>query len=154
MTIPALTVSARTLNDFEGHWQLERWIAHDNGTSAQFSGTAVWTSDGDRLRCIEAGQMRINDGPPMAGQRTYFWEDDLQVYFEDGRRFHRVPPAGGDTGHWCKPDQYDGTYDFSTWPVFTVTWFVSGPRKAYRMFSRYIPQRDTGLGGISHLQKP
>ena len=53
--------------------------------------------------------------------------------------FHRVPPLGGDSGHWCDPDQYDGSYDFSAWPAFTVTWSVRGPRKAYLMSSRYDP---------------
>ncbi|ASM71884.1 MULTISPECIES: DUF6314 family protein [Roseobacteraceae] len=132
-----LSQCARSLSDFAGLWRLEREIVHDDGTLAQFSGTAQWMPEGDRLRCVEAGTMRIGSSPPMSGQRVYFWDADLWVYFDDGRPFHRVPPTGGDTGHWCDPDQYDGNYDFSQWPAFTVTWSVRGPRKAYRMVSRY-----------------
>ena len=133
------TPTARTLSDFAGQWRLERQIVHAYGTTAQFSGTATWTPDGDRLRCVEEGSLRIADGPAMTGQRVYLWDAGLQVYFDDGQFFHRVPPLGGDSGHWCDPDQYDGSYDFSAWPAFTVTWSVRGPRKAYLMSSRYDP---------------
>lgn len=131
--------TSRSLSDFAGRWRLERQIVHDDGTVAQFTGTATWTPDGDRLRCVEEGEMRIGDGPAMAGQRVYLWDAGLRVYFDDGRFFHTVPPTGGETGHWCDPDQYDGYYDFSDWPAFTITWAVRGPRKAYQMTSRYRP---------------
>ncbi len=123
----------------------------DDGTTAQFSGTARWLPDGDRLRCVEEGTLRINDSAPMVGQQVYVWDDDLHVYFADGRPFHRVPPTGGETGHWCAPDQYDGTYDFTAWPVFTVTWRVNGPRKSYRMVTRYTASENASLRGISRL---
>ncbi|MCR8825694.1 DUF6314 family protein [Pseudosulfitobacter koreensis] len=132
-------IRARTLSDFEGRWRLEREIVHDDGMQAQFSGTAVWQPEGGFLRCIEEGTMRIGESAPMVGQRVYLWDAALQVFFEDGRLFHQVPPEGGDTGHWCDPDQYDGRYDFAAWPAFVVTWSVRGPRKAYRMVSRYSP---------------
>lgn len=127
----------RELTDFEGRWRLEREIVHDDGTRAQFVGTADWQPEGRGMRCTEQGTMCIEGTAPMAAQRVYLWDEALQVFFDNGRLFHKVPPAGGDTGHWCDPDQYDGSYDFSRWPDFSVTWAVRGPRKAYRMVSRY-----------------
>ena len=55
--------AARKLTDFAGQWRLERQIVHEDGTVAQFTGTATWTPDGDRLRCVEQGALRIADAP-------------------------------------------------------------------------------------------
>ncbi|WP_424986634.1 DUF6314 family protein [Microbulbifer sp. S227A] len=128
---------ARVLQYFAGRWSLRREIDHADGTRARFDGHATWSADGDRLRLEETGLLRIGDGPPFTATRRYFWHPPLSVHFDDGRFFHDVPPMGGDTGHWCAPDQYDGAYDFTPWPEFRVIWRVSGPRKSYRMNSVY-----------------
>ena len=47
---------------------------------------------------------------------------------------------GGEAEHWCDPDMYRVGYDFSAWPEFAATWEVAGPKKAYRMVSRYRRQ--------------
>ena len=73
----------------------------------------------------------------MQAERRYLWREDLTVWFEDGRFFHQVPAEGGETGHWCDPDQYDVTYHFNDWPDFQVVWRVKGPAKDYRMVSHY-----------------
>ena len=75
--------------------------------------------------------------PKMAAERRYFWAQDLSVYFEDGRFFHRVPAEGGTAHHWCDPDRYTLVYDFSGWPRFTVDWRVTGPRKNYSAHTSY-----------------
>lgn len=124
----------RQLADFLGQWALSRRIVPAVGPEAQFEGTAVWTADG---AYTEEGLLRVDGQPPMRAERRYTWDAELTVYFEDGRFFHRVPPAGGATGHWCDPDQYDVTYDFALWPRFEVRWRVVGPRKNYEMISHY-----------------
>jgi hypothetical protein len=88
--------------------------------------------------------MVTQDGARFLGERRYLWALDLSVLFEDGRFFHKVPPLGGATAHWCDPDQYDGMYDFSDWPEFAVTWHVRGPRKDYRMETQYRRLTDFG----------
>lgn len=131
-----------TLSDFAGAWRIERTIRHADGTAARFTGRAVWQPDAGGLSYHETGQMVLQNGLHFAGERRYLWADDLSVSFEDGRFFHMVPPQGGETSHWCAPDQYTGCYDFTQWPAFTVTWRVSGPRKSYRMLTRYTRAGD------------
>jgi hypothetical protein len=132
-----MTTEPRILTDFEGDWALERRISNRDGASGQFIGQARWQPHGAGLQYIETGQLRLQGHAAMQAERRYWWDADLSVYFEDGRFFHRVPACGGDTAHWCDPDQYRGTYGFADWPVFEVTWRVSGPRKAYHMISLY-----------------
>lgn len=127
----------RRLNDFAGQWHLSRNIAHADGTTARFDGTAIWFASETGMTCVENGLLTISQGLPMTATRRYMWRDDLSVWFEDGRFFHKVPPQGGATGHWCDPDQYDGFYDFQDWPVFRVRWQVTGPSKSYCMDSTY-----------------
>ena len=111
---------ARVLTDFEGLWTLRREIVRQDGMRAHFIGTAEWRPE-----------------PVMRAERRYVWQDDLSVFFEDGRFFHRVPAGGGETEHWCDPDTYRGRYDFSAWPRFEVSWQVTGPQKAYHSHSLY-----------------
>jgi hypothetical protein len=124
----------RQFADFLGQWRLARTILPAAGPEARFEGAAVWSEDG---AYAERGLLQIEGQVPMTAERRYHWDADLNVYFEDGRFFHRVPPEGGETGHWCDPDQYDGAYDFAQWPRFEVRWRVLGPRKNYEMISQY-----------------
>lgn len=131
------TSEPRRLADFEGRWSLVRSIVHDHAPEARFEGEAFWAPDAGRLIYRESGVLTVPGQPPMQAERSYHWHHDLSVHFDDGRFFHKVPPAGGATEHWCDPDSYAGRYDFSGWPGFEVTWQVSGPRKSYRMCSLY-----------------
>jgi len=124
----------RQLADFEGHWALSRQIVPAVGPEARFEGTAVWTPEG---AYAEEGLLHVQGQTPMRAERRYVWDAELNVYFEDGRFFHRVPAEGGETGHWCAPDQYDVCYDFADWPRFEARWKVFGPRKNYEMISHY-----------------
>ncbi|MDW3225601.1 MAG: DUF6314 family protein [Paracoccaceae bacterium] len=127
----------RVLADFAGTWQLDRKIAHGDGTQARFQGTALWDGDDRGLDYLETGHLQMGQGPQMQAERRYRWAPDLDVYFDDGRFFHRVPALGGRASHWCDPDTYDVTYDFGAWPCFTAVWQVRGPKKSYKMHSFY-----------------
>ncbi|SFT66759.1 DUF6314 family protein [Sedimentitalea nanhaiensis] len=129
--------AARQLLDFQGAWHLEREITHADGTRARFVARAVWTPQAQGLGYVENGELKVQGHVPISASQNFSWRADLSVWFSDGRYFHTVPARGGPTSHWCDPDQYDGAYDFDFWPVFTVTWQVSGPRKSYRMISTY-----------------
>lgn len=128
---------ARVLADFEGDWRLLREIVQADGGRASFAGVAVWRPDAQGLCYEERGLLQIPGQPAMQAERRYLWREDLSVWFDDGRFFHKVPPEGGATGHWCDPDQYDVSYDFSEWPRFSQRWRVRGPRKDYEMLSQY-----------------
>lgn len=85
----------------------------------------------------EEGTLTLKGQPPIHAEREYRWEEDLSVWFSDGRFFHNVPKEGGRTNHWCDPDTYNVLYEFADWPKFKVTWDVCGPRKDYRSVSLY-----------------
>lgn len=127
----------RTLADFVGEWAIERTITPTVGPVARFVGTARWAPAVDGLEYVESGVLRMDGAPPMQADRKYRWAQDLFVFFDDGRFFHKVPPSGGRTEHFCDPDTYVGTYDFLPWPSFNVTWKVSGPRKDYISVTRF-----------------
>lgn len=131
------TMTARRLHDFEGAWRYARRISHADGRVAEVSGRAVWWWDGAGLVCDETGEMRVPGYPPIQVARRSLWREGLAVHFADGRVFHHVPPEGGETAHWCDPDQYDGCYDFTDWPRFCVSWRVRGPNKDYHMTTEY-----------------
>lgn len=128
---------ARCLADFAGQWQVTRQITPETGPPARFSGAAGWTKAQGGMNYAERGVMTLEGHPPMQAERRYFWAEDLSVFFEDGRFFHRVPHTGGTAAHWCDPDHYEVAYDFSLWPRFHVVWQVSGPRKSYRSETEY-----------------
>ena len=129
----------RRLSDFEGRFHLARKITPAGDPPATFTGTALWRPRDDGLEYLETGLLTIEGHAPMTSERRYFWGPDLRVYFDDGRFFHQVPPAGGSASHWCDPDQYDATYHFDDWPRFRVIWQVKGPAKEYTMVSDYTP---------------
>jgi len=130
----------RRLQDFKGAWRFERAVLEADGRRVEVTGRALWQPEGAGLLQTETGEMRLPGHAPMQVERRYLWQAGLEVHFEDGRFFHRVPPEGGAAAHWCDPDRYDGVYEFSSWPVFRVRWRVCGPRKDYQMDTTYRPE--------------
>tara|TARA_R110000868_G_scaffold221493_6_gene473242 strand:+ start:23493 stop:23906 length:414 start_codon:yes stop_codon:yes gene_type:complete len=130
------------LADFEGDWRIERSVRNAMGEDAHFAGVAAFTPAPGGLRLTEAGEMRIGT-QGFHAERRYLWQqvDNLiHVRFDDGRFFHAfdartVTPAAH---HDCAPDVYRVHYDFSAWPTWRAEWHVRGPRKDYRMCSRYF----------------
>ena len=127
----------RALHDFLGGWALTRRIVHDDGTVAAFEGVATWQDAGDGTAWqVERGMLTLPGQGSFTAERRYLWRG-LDVFFEDGRFFHTVPPGGGSARHRCDPDAYAVAYEFGTWPDWHATWRVDGPRKAYAMISTY-----------------
>ncbi len=118
------------------------------GQTGRFTGTATLTADGPGLTYDETGTLTLGPNPPLQATRRYLWRTDeprIAVLFADGRPFHSFAPAAPTPAadHWCDPDSYRVAYDFTRWPDWTATWDVTGPRKDYRMTTRY--RRDTEL---------
>ena len=128
---------ARDLADFIGRWVIEREIVHAGAPPAQFVGQAEWTATTGGADYFETGVLKLAGHSDMQAERRYRWDNDLNVYFDDGRFFHQVPALGGGTEHWCDPDDYKVAYDFDHWPQWSARWAVQGPRKNYVMTSRY-----------------
>ena len=124
--------------DFVGTWRLERW-AVDQGTGAKsaFAGQATIRADGGYS---EHGQLTLPNGQSVRAERQYLWRDGvngIQVYFTDGRPFHVIHPQSPKAQHWCAPDMYHVSYDFSEFPIWRSKWIVQGPKKNYVMRSCY-----------------
>ncbi|WP_442863765.1 DUF6314 family protein [Arthrobacter sp. FW306-05-C] len=127
-----------------GRWQVERdLLDRSDGTRGTFSGVVLFTpTDDGGLHLHEEGTMRW---PAFTGpaSREYVLRpgaraDALDVFFPDGRPFHRMsftPDASLDS-HWCDPDTYRVTYTCQGPDAFSYSWDVTGPRKDLLLVSR------------------
>ncbi|WP_245828037.1 DUF6314 family protein [Sinomonas mesophila] len=120
-----------------GTWDVERSLT-DRATGARgsFAGTVAFepTDDGG-LRQSESGTLRwgTHEGP---AEREYVWAATgspaaMDVFFPDGRPFHRADLARGacDSDHWCSPDDYRVRYEALGPDELRYTWDVHGPAK-------------------------
>lgn len=141
-----MTASRLTLDSFAGAWSLDREIADlHQGSGGTLTGRAVFTPEADGLAYVEEGRLRMTGQPELVATRRYLWRDagpgTIAVLFEDGRPFHHIAldRLMPDDNHICGADFYHVTYDFTHWPRWSAAWRVQGPRKDYRMVSRYAP---------------
>jgi hypothetical protein len=150
----AVTPQKIVFSSFEGAWSLHRRIEDQRaGQSAQLTGAVRLARDTTGLRYHEQGQLHIPGQQVMASTRVYLWRpgstqsgspqsgSDVVVLFEDGRYFHTfsLTDPTPQASHFCEPDQYEVSYDFTLWPKWRSTWRVHGPRKTYTMISDYAP---------------
>ncbi len=131
-----------SLSALAGEWHLSREIRHDDGALHTFEGKATFGWSGPRLIEDQSGRLDIGTDAPLVASRRYVWTSEdgrIEVLFEDMRPFHTIPlnVPHPETTHLCPPDRYHVSYDFSAFPVWTASWTVEGPRKAYEMKSRY-----------------
>lgn len=135
----------RSLDDFRGRWRLEREIVDLRAeATSRLEGVADLAPCEVGLRYEERGRLHLPDGQVLTAVRRYLWQEAggrIVVTFEDGRAFHDFDPTarGPQAVHFCDPDDYAVRYDFTGWPMWTAAWRVRGPRKDYRMQSRYRP---------------
>ncbi|MEQ3626491.1 MAG: DUF6314 family protein [Celeribacter sp.] len=133
------------LQRFAGLWHLSRRIEDARADSTgSFEGVARLTQDKAGLRYVESGTLSLPGAAPMQASRTYLWRaigPRIAVLFADGRPFHDFAPKAdvAEAAHWCDPDEYHVRYAFHDWPNWQSEWQVKGPRKSYRMLSRYRP---------------
>jgi hypothetical protein len=127
-----------------GTWVVERdLLDRAAGTRGTFAGVVRFspTPDGG-LALREEGTMRW---PSFVGpaSREYLLRpagraDALDVFFPDGRPFHRMgfAPEANAASHWCDPDAYRVAYTYENADRFSYTWDVTGPRKDLELASR------------------
>ena len=132
-----------SLTALEGRWSMARDIVHSDGLRDVFVGESVFVRSGSRLVQDETGVLTpARGGAPMKATRRYVWSADgarIDVAFGDMRPFHSVP-TGVDTHattYLCPPDRYEVSYDFKHFPDWVSVWTVEGPRKSYRMKTRF-----------------
>lgn len=129
--------------EFEGLWHLTKIIIDDKTRGqGRFEGEARFEPVEGTLRYLETGVLHIEGQTALSATRRYIWRPSgagVAVTFEDGRPFHTFDFApSAEAAHWCDPDDYRVSYDFSNWPEWTSRWRVEGPRKAYTMTSTYV----------------
>ncbi|MFB9652958.1 DUF6314 family protein [Pseudarthrobacter oxydans] len=129
-----------------GQWTVQRdLLDRADGTRGTFSGVVhfIPTDDGG-LAFREEGTMRW---PSFTGpaSREYLLRpagstDALDVFFPDGRPFHRMSftPESNLDRHWCDPDTYRVAYVYGGLDRFSYTWDVQGPRKDLLLTSHLV----------------
>lgn len=133
----------REISEFAGMWLVRRFIEDRFGRqTGEFRGVAILRPKEDgQWSWGEDGKLKMGDEMPVTATRFYLWRqgpEGIEVSFEDGRPFHSFTPDGSvQAAHWCDPDDYRVSYDFSHWPAWTAEWRVTGPRKDYVMISHY-----------------
>lgn len=136
----------RELGDFVGRWKILRRIEDFKaGQTLSGAGEAVFAETAEGLLYTEQLTLTLPNGATTLATRSYKWcaqGSEIEVFFEDGLPFHHFDPTvlNQECFHACDPDSYQGHYDFSRWPAWQVTWRVTGPRKDYRLISRYERQ--------------
>ena len=143
--------------ELAGAWHLTRRITdRRTGQQGRLDGLARLVPVAGGLDYAEAGLLRLGDGPSLTATRAYRWRfagEAVEVAFGDGRPFHRFVAGvtGTGTDHLCGDDLYQVRYDWDGWPDWGAVWDVKGPRKDYRMESRYAraaPHPLASGGGI------
>lgn len=145
----------RVCSEFLGNWcigrQIEDFLTQQTGT---FLGEAsIITRDEDWLYS-ETGTLSFNNQIPLKSERRYLWSPSaagFDIHFDDSRFFHHFDlPTDADGGgnfkarHWCDPDDYNVQYDLSRFPDWSSQWQVNGPRKSYKIISKYKRSPDFG----------
>ncbi len=130
----------------DGLWTVERdMLDRANGTRGTFTGVVRFVPDDDGgLAFREEGTMRW---PSFTGPafREYLLRpagqpDALDVFFPDGRPFHRMSftPQANLDNHWCDPDTYRVAYTWEGSDRFSYSWDVTGPRKDLLLTSHLV----------------
>jgi len=125
-----------------GNWHVDRTLLdRADGSRGTFTGVVRFTeTDDGGLRLREEGTVQWNPagGAPFTGpaSREYLLRpaatpDAMDMFFPDGRPFHRIGFGGQDhrDTHWCDPDTYRVDYTKIGPDEFHYRWDVTGPAK-------------------------
>ena len=148
------------MHEFLGRWSIQRDIKDIKaGVSGRLDGQVTLSPmpDGpeDTLLYEEKGSLVFGQSAPLVAERRYLWKGTcgrvVDVMFEDGRPFHKIDlncTMPFDT-HLCDPDFYEVSYDLREWPSWRCTWRVTGPRKDYRLETRFRKVGDVSRTQVS-----
>lgn len=141
----------RILELLHGRWAIERQI--EPGGHFKGIATFAWRS-ADSLLYRESGQLVLDSGTALHGENSYVYtvrrNGDVEISFNDGasKGEHFIdfllPDDQADTlpivctdRHRCRLDIYDATFRIESPALFTLTYVVRGPAKAYVSRSAY-----------------
>ena len=138
----------RLCSKFLGYWILDRHI--DDfllGQTGRFTGQATLVAGDTDWLYSESGILTLQNQTPLKSERRYLWSptsNGFDIHFEDGQFFHSfdLPETSGmnrsaTAHHWCDPDDYNVQYNLHNFPDWSSIWQVKGPRKSYKLESKY-----------------
>lgn len=121
-----------------GSWKISREIIeNENGKITRAEGKASFSMASDGLKYSDNVQLGSN----IDSFQEYLYkieDDQLIVCFKDTSLFYEL----GDDGYasyQCNEDNYGIEYVFYP-ESFTLTYYVSGPKKDYTMITKYKRQ--------------
>jgi hypothetical protein len=171
LNIPAPDETPDSGPDFDlraylrGSWSVDRTLLdRSTGARGTFTGVVRFIDQPDGgLQWREEGTVRWTSlsGAPFSGpaSREYvLWPAEtpavLDVYFPDGRPFHRMGFAGQSNHdvHWCDPDTYRVTYTLGGPDECGYRWDVTGPAKDQLLESAL--RRLDSAGGMAPARGP
>ncbi len=125
-----------------GAWSLSRSLLdRSTGSRGRFTGVATFTgTDDGGLHYREHGTLSWTPAGAQTftatASREYLLRpaetpDMLDMFFPDGRPFHRMGFANltSQDRHWCDPDTYRVSYTLIGPEEFRYSWDVTGPAK-------------------------
>jgi len=130
------------LAHLRGQWTCRREIEDRRaGREGRFEGEASFGHDGIGLAYAEAGVLELPGTGAFRAERRYLWRAvpaGIAVLHENGTPFHAFDPRGDRPAalHRCEPDLYHVVYTFEA-DAWSSVWDVTGPRKSYRLVTRY-----------------
>ena len=140
----------RVLELLRGAWAIERRIE----PGGHFTGTANYTPRcADSLLYRETGTLVLDAGVELNGEMSYVYslrDGAIEISFAEGlsQGAHFIDIALPDDQsedlpivsvdrHLCRLDTYNATVRIETSDLFTITYIVNGPTKAYTIRSTY-----------------
>ncbi|WP_308113916.1 DUF6314 family protein [Arthrobacter sp. ISL-30] len=125
------------LSYLAGAWLAERtMLDRATGSRGTFTGVVTFTETPDGgLLLREEGTMHWPSHSGPASREYVLRPSDqpqaMDVFFRDGRPFHRMSFAPEDRHdrHWCDPDTYRVSYTWEGPQEFSYAWDVQGPAK-------------------------
>ncbi len=127
----------------QGVWELTRTLEDRRaGQRGRLDGQAVFAPADAGLVYRERGVLCLGafTGPAERVYRYGFPAPGrAEVAFEDGRVFHDLDLSHGrwSVAHSCRDDLYRGLFRLAAPGAWEAVWLVTGPRKDYRLVTRY-----------------
>lgn len=134
---------------FEGKWSFKRVIfCSGDSPYGVADGTACFSpSDEGKLIYNESGKLSLSEsGQTFPFFRSFIYlfdEDRVEVYFNDGPNSGQLYQSyrleddhltlSPTTGHICRDDCYNGTYEMLSSGEFKLETLIKGPRKEFKI---------------------
>ena len=128
---------------FQGDWRFERQVTGLFSENAFLKGRAVFMDLPKSIqRSYEEQGAYEQQGQEVSFQNSYLYDvpspQCCRVLFPDGRLFYELSQNVQGLQHLCGEDHYEGNFEAVSQDLWTLSWYVKGPRKDYEIVTSYI----------------